>query len=341
MRLLGLLLVFLISALPITAHSEERFALVVGNSNYQSNPLRNPRNDAIDMAEQLSSMGYKLYQDGPLLDLDRVSLEAAVSRFAGSLPTNASAVFYYAGHGMAIENDNYLIPINHQLKFQEQLPDRTVSLRSIVDVLKNANPEGTNVVLLDACRDNPLVRSFRSVQTGLRRLNDIPRGIFVGYAADNGQVAEDGLGRNGTYTAELLKVMANNPRVIVEIAHKEVAQNVYQKTNGKQFPVSENKVYGNWCFASCDSPIAEQPENTPLPKNNDWQAVATEPELETAKRDSGLSIKSNRKTWQIVGGVALGVIAAGLALSNSSGGDGEKGSSSSGSQFKLILIPPE
>jgi len=325
MRLLGLILVFLINTTTALAQSEERHALVIGNSEYQTSPLRNPRNDAIDVAEQLRNMGYKIYQDGPLLDLDRIALESAITRFAGSLQDGASALFYYAGHGMAVANDNYLIPINHQLQFQEQLPDRSVSLRSVVDLLKNANPEGTNVLLLDACRDNPLVRSFRSAQNGLRRLNDIPRGIFVGYAADNGQIAEDGLGRNGTYTEELLNVMAKNPHAIIEIAHKEVAQNVYKKTKGKQFPVSENKVYGNWCFDDCENVPAEETPVTSQTPQKDWQAV----------RNSGISIKPKRNIWQIAGGVALGLVVVGLLR------DDDDPPPESTGNFTLNLQPPQ
>ncbi len=299
----------------------ERHALVIGNSNYADGQyLVNPKNDAEDMAKQLSALGYKIHGGGPALDLDRVGIERTLRAFAQQLPKDSHALFYYAGHGMATKNDNYLIPIRHNLEFQEQLPDRTVSLRSVVDLLKNANPGGINVVLLDACRDNPLNRSFRSTRDGLTRLNDIPRGVFIGYAADSGQTADDGIGRNGTYTGELLSVLREKPNVIIELAHKEVASRVYEKTNGKQFPVSENKVYGNWCFGNCSEPVVSSfaSPNTPPP---------TEPGPATSN-----------KRWWIVGGVVAAALIAGLASSGGggSGGDG----SSADTTFTLQLTPP-
>jgi len=300
----------------------ERHALIIGNSNYQSLPLSNPENDANDMTTQLSQMGYKIHGGGPALDLDRVGIERTVRAFAQQLPEDAHALFYYAGHGIATKTDNYLVPIKHQLEFQEQLPDRTVSLRSIVDLLKNANPGGINVVLLDACRDNPLGDNYRSTRAGLNRLNDIPRGVFIGYAADSGQVAEDGIGRNGTYTEELLNVMREQPNVIIEIAHKQVASRVYEKTKGKQFPVSENKVYGNWCFGSCSDPIVTAAPKF-APTDNSTSEAA--PAIAT----------KNTKRWLIVGGAVAAAVVIGLVASNSSDPD-----DNSGGNFVLELSPP-
>lgn len=311
-----------------TANSEttgtviERHALVIGNSNYaDGQALLNPANDAKDMADQLSQLGYKIHGGGPALDLDRVGIERTLRAFAQQLPKDAHALFYYAGHGMATQNDNYLIPLNHNLEFQEQLPDRTVSLRSAVDLLKSANPGGINVVLLDACRDNPLDRSFRSTRAGLTRLNDIPRGVFIGYAADSGQLAEDGIGRNGTYTGELLSVLREKPNVIIELAHKEVASRVYEKTGGKQFPVSENKVYGNWCFGDCADPVVTSSASPAAP----------------AAPESKFQLSKNR--WLIIGGaVAAAVVVGAIA---GSGGSGSTDTGGSGSQtFTLELTPP-
>lgn len=294
------------------AEKVERHALIIGNSNYANGQaLLNPANDARDMAAQLSKLGYKIHGGGPALDLDRVGIERTLRAFAQQLPKDSHALFYYAGHGMATKTDNYLIPIKHNLEFQEQLPDRTVSLRSAVELLKTANPGGINVVLLDACRDNPLDRSFRSTRAGLTRLNDIPRGVFIGYAADSGQLAEDGIGRNGTYTGELLNVLREKPNVIIEIAHKEVASRVYEKTGGKQFPVSENKVYGNWCFGNCAAPI-----NSPSP-------VATQAEPKSTNR------------WLIVGGVVAAAVLVGLASSKGSGPDTEPEDT-----FTLVIPAP-
>jgi len=300
----------------------ERHALIIGNSNYARLALENPINDAKDMAEQLAKMGYKIHGGGPALDLDRTGIERTVRAFASQLPDDAHALLYYAGHGIATETDNYLIPVKHELENEGQLKYKAVSLRDLVGVLRAGNSNGINVVLLDACRDNPLPQSTRSSQEGLSRLNDIPRGVFIGYAADFGQVAADGLGRNGTYTAELLGVLREQPNVIIEIAHKEVASRVYEKTGGQQFPVSENKVYGNWCFGQCADPVVTAKPAIAAPSD-------------APETQAGSTIKKSNNRWLIVGGAVAAAGGVGLVASR-----GDSSGASEGDGFTLIINPP-
>jgi len=317
------LLFCVLSLVSTFAQSEvERHALVIGNSNYSELALVNPVNDAEDMAAQLSKLGYKIHGGGPALDLDRLGMQRTIRAFAQQLPEEAHALFYYAGHGMATNSENYLIPVRHGLEFQEQIPDRSVSLRSVVDVMKSANPRGINVVLLDACRDNPLGRSARGGRAGLERLIDIPRGVFIGYAADTGQV----------YTGELLSVMREKPNVIIELAHKEVANRVVERTSGKQFPVSENRVYGNWCFGECVTPIASS--SGIIPKEPVSQPVATD----TSAVVPAPKRRSSMPTWKVVGGVVLGAVLVGLAAGSSGGGG--SGSETPPQLPLLEIIPP-
>ncbi len=323
-----LLVLFL---LPVCGYSADRYALVIGNSNYASDLLLNPANDAADMAVQLQQLGYKVHGGAPHLDLDRLGIERTVRAFANQLPSKAHALFYYAGHGMTSGSDNYLIPINHQLEDLEALPDRAVSLRSVINRLKNANPDGVNIALIDACRDSPLKKSYRSLRQGLNRLNDLPRGVFIGYAADVGQVAEDGLGRNGTYTAQLLHVMRNHPDEIIEIAHKKVAARVFDITSGAQFPVSENKVYGNWCFGPCAKPLdTTVPVVQPAPVAR-TASTGTSPPLSTTGIGSAETTGRGNLLW-----VGLGIVAAALILSSSGGSD-----SSPQTNFSLTVEPPQ
>ena len=317
------LLFFTSLLMPGVADASQRYALVIGNISYDSQLLLNPRNDAIDMAKQLQTMGYEIFGGGPALDLDRISIERTIRSFARSLPRNANALFYFAGHGVSTSDDNYLIPVQHKLEFLEQLPDRAVSLKSTVELFKNSNPEGINVVLLDACRDSPLESNYRSNSKGLQKLNDIPRGVFIGYAADSGQVAEDGAGRNGTYTGELLKVMQDHPSVIIEVAHKKVASSVFEKTGGKQFPVSENKVYGDWCFGFCG-------EESIVSSNSNFNTQA-----EPAR--NAPATRSKTANWKVIGGVALGVLLAGAVMQN----DDDGGGGDQSGNFQLILEPPQ
>jgi len=202
-------------------------------------------------------------------------------------------------------------------------------LRRITSVLENANPNGVNVALLDACRDNPLPRGYRTTRSGLTK-EEIPFGVFVGYAAGYGQVAEDGDGRNGTYTAELLNVLKEQPGAIIEVAHKTVANRVIEKSNGKQKPAFEGNVYGNWCFGECTDapqqpsvpPTSEAPETTPAYKPPEPKGI-------------------NRK-WMIAGGVVAAALIVGLASSSggSGGGGGNTDPSGGTTTFTLELTPP-
>ena len=250
----------------------------------------------------------------------------ALITFADAVPDNSDVLFYYAGHGISDAQENYLIPLQHQLEAVEQLPDLTISLRFVLERLKNANPKGTNVVLLDACRDNPLTTGFRSSRKGLSTDQEIPRGVFIGYAADSGQVAIDGEGRNGVYTAELLNVMRTRSNVIIDVAHREAVDAVIEKTDGKQFPVSDNKLFGKWCFDDCES-------EAPAPSTAFKPAPA--PELPREQPAEAVTASSgNRNTWLIVGGIALAVITA-LAV-----GSGGSDDNSDDPNFTLVLDPP-
>ena len=315
---------------PGMAAAMERHALVIGNSDYLIQPLANPRNDALDVAAELDRMGYQIYSGGALLDLNRRDMVRALITFADAVPDNSDVLFYYAGHGISDAQENYLIPLQHQLEAVEQLPDLTISLRFVLERLKNANPKGTNVVLLDACRDNPLTTGFRSSRKGLSTDQEIPRGVFIGYAADSGQVAIDGEGRNGVYTAELLNVMRTRSNVIIDVAHREAVDAVIEKTDGKQFPVSDNKLFGKWCFDDCES-------EAPAPSTAFKPAPAPElpPELPREQPGEVVTASSgNRNTWLIVGGIALAVITA-LAV-----GSGGSDDNSDDPNFTLVLDPP-
>jgi len=319
-RILLLTIVFLLSV-PLSSLAEEKHALIIGNSDYKLQPLKNPINDANDMAVKLRGFGYKVYSGGALLDLDRVSMERTIDKFASIVPNGSSVVFYFAGHGVAVNNDNYLIPINSNLDSQSQLRDRTVGLRGVVDYLKYSNPDGTNVLILDACRNNPLTRNFRGMKQGLQQLKDVPRGMFIGYAAEAGKTASDNFsGRNGAYTGQLLAALSRNPNRSIEDLHKDVADSVYDLTAGEQFPVSEYQVYGSWCFGTCTTAASTQPsqQTPPITINLDNSAnsstTAASPVGETGgtqiRNVESEAIKPQRSRWKTVGGIALGVVLA-------------------------------
>lgn len=303
---LTLLFAVLLYVLPLVGHAVERHALVIGNSEYAPFSLEAPTNDAKDMAVQLQSMGYKLFANGPLIDLDRLSIERAIDEFAQSLPLGANAVFYFAGHGMANDRDSYLLPINSGLEFQSELRVRTIGLRSIVDTLKTYNPEGTNVLLLDANRNNPLSKNFLGIKNGLQPLKDVPEGVFVGYSSINDQQKTgDVTLQHNAYTRQLLDIMATQPGLSIKTMHALVAENVSLETNGAQIPVSEDRIYGSLCFDTCASLSNPAIQSTPLLKNP----------------LANIEVKPTRNYWKIAGGVILGMVVFAVASDNDDTGN--------------------
>jgi uncharacterized caspase-like protein len=204
-RTLSLLLFFiLLCSVPITqAATEQRIALVIGNSSYSSAPLKNPVNDAADMAALLKKLGFSvtLKKNARLQEMDE-----AIETFGNRLKKGGVGLFYYAGHGVQVNGVNYLLPIGAKINKEADVKYQAVDANKILDEMATAN-NGLNIVMLDACRDNPFARSFRSAARGLAIVSSAPSGIFLSYSTSPGNVARDGDGRNSPYTAALLKYM--------------------------------------------------------------------------------------------------------------------------------------
>jgi len=240
--------------LPLQALAE-RHALVIGNSQYQYSPLKNPRNDARDMAAVLKDLGYRIAGGGAQLDLDAESFDRVFHDFLKTLRNGDIAVFYFAGHGASAKQENYLIPINSRISHSAQLRHRSTPLYEVIESLKVANPDGLNALFVDVCRDQPFGRSFRTSDRGLARLGSVPSGTFISLAASEGQVAADGHGRNGLYTGHLLAQLRENPGLDIEDLHKAVARNVYRSSRNSgdtQRPTYQSDLIEKWCLADCD-----------------------------------------------------------------------------------------
>lgn len=317
----------------------DRHAIVIGNSDYKTAPLKNPRNDALDMAEELSNLGYKIHRGKALLDLNLGEFENEMYEFALSLPKNAIAVVYYAGHGIATNADNYLIPRDANLLYEEQLKTRAVSLRDTVALLNERNRDGLNVFFLDACRDSPLDSQYgRSMNRGLSRIGDLAKGSFIGYAADKGQIAIDGQGRNGVYTGELLRALRNEPSMPIQLLHNRVAQRVYEKTSGTsnpQLPVSEQKFIGEYCVGNCDNEILGQK----LALGSDPKPLPHQPSSDSVLSTDGQATekKFTRKHAYIAVGAAL--LLGALAAGSSGGSDGGESGSSTTFTLNIPQLP--
>jgi hypothetical protein len=215
----------------------ERVALVIGNSGYSANPLINPVNDATDMAARLAEIGFRVHGDGPLLDVDLHGLQVAIRDFTRSLNPGDLAVFYFAGHGVEYKGTNYLIPTDdEEIEFAEDVPDWSYPAPRLLERL--AATGATGVIILDACRNNPLPErgGTRDVGIGLSEM-DTPAGAsaFIMYAAAPGQTSSDGTGRNGLFTEALLEALERPARRIDDIMY-QVSFAVRTATDGRQVP---------------------------------------------------------------------------------------------------------
>jgi hypothetical protein len=211
----------------------QKYALVIGNGAYSAaTPLPNPLNDAEDIKTALENLDFQveLVQDG-----NRIRMENALFRLADNLRRSPGSYgfFYYAGHGVQSGGENYLIPVDAVIDTEEDLPPKTLSLQNVLEELAGAG-NGFNAVVLDACRNNPF-RWARSPLPGLTQpTKDLPGGIIV-YATGTGAVAEDGEGRNGRFTGELLNQF-RTPGLEVKDLFNRAARAVIESTQRTQVP---------------------------------------------------------------------------------------------------------
>jgi hypothetical protein len=232
----GFLVVFLMF-LPLAGlFAQQKFALIIGNSNYTGvSKLTNPANDANDMTATLQSLGFTVDK---VIDGDLEQMENAVTNLKRKLmgaSRNSYGFFFYAGHGVqASDGHNYLIPVAaNNIQNETHLRTRAVQLQFILDSLKEAGNE-LNMIVLDACRDNPFGWN-RSGARGLSMVSNAPSGSIVMYAAASGQKADDGSGRNGLFTGHLLNNLKTAGLSVYEIFDKTMGD-VRNITGGRQDP---------------------------------------------------------------------------------------------------------
>jgi hypothetical protein len=230
------------------AFAEKRFALVVGNSAYQSvAPLGNPKNDAVLMAKTLSGLGFTLIGGGAQLDLDKAALDKAVQSFGQQIQGADVALFYYAGHGVQVSGANYLVPINAN---PTRETDVDFQMMDVGLVLRQMQGAGTrlNLVILDACRNNPFGgRGLRASSGGLAQMR-APEGTLISYATQPGNVAQDGDDGDSPYTKALAATIGRAGLDIFQ-TFNEVGLTVKRATGGSQQPwVSSSPIDGNFYF---------------------------------------------------------------------------------------------
>ena len=237
--LLALSIAFIFPAL-LTAQ-ERRVALVIGNGDYQAaTKLINPINDAADIGEVLAGLGFDVEVR---IDADLDTMEKAVLRFGNKLAGSTDSVgfFYYAGHGVQSNGENYLIPVDARLSAESMLRIRAIPLQFVLDSIGEAGNK-LNIIVLDACRDNPFSWA-RSSARGLAVVGIQPAASIVVYSTSAGKVAQDGTGRNGTFTEELLRHLPTPGLDIMEVLRR-TGQDVQAKTASAQIPAIYSQFFG-------------------------------------------------------------------------------------------------
>lgn len=221
----------------------KRRALVMGNAGYAFSPLRNPVNDARAISEALRATGFEVTT---AIDFTREQMQNAMREYTGALAREkAVGVFYFAGHGVQLAWRNYLLPTDAKAERMEQIQATCIDVNSLIEGLAKAqNP--MNVVILDACRDNPFGTDFRVEQKGLSQL-DAPPGTLLAYATSPGNVASDGDGANGLYTEHLLKEI-RVPEAKIEDVFKRVRLGVRRRSKGQQIPWESTSLEEDFWF---------------------------------------------------------------------------------------------
>lgn len=226
------------------AHAAGRVAFVVGNSAYQHvSILPNPSSDADAIAAALSRLDFAVTLRK---NLSKAEFERELADFSEQALGADMALVYYAGHGMELNGQNYLIPTDASLKADLRVKFETVSLDNVLAAVESAR--GLKIVLLDACRDNPFMRTMtrqlatRSIGRGLARVEAAP-GVLVSYAAAAGTVAEDGAGDHSPYTDALLRHI-EEPGLELNLLFRKVADEVQERTNGRQTPYEYGRLPG-------------------------------------------------------------------------------------------------
>jgi len=234
--------------------TERRVALVIGNGAYEAAPLKNPINDARDMASTLRDLGFGVTY-GENLKLKE--MEAAISAFGNKARGSDVSLFYYAGHGFQVKQVNYLVPVDARFEREADVALECIPAGSVLEQMESPGNR-INIMILDGCRNNPLPRSLRSVERGLARM-DAPKGTLIAYATKPGSVTDDGSGRNGLYTGELLKFM-RVPGLKVQDVFYKVRASVVGLTETRaepQVPWEETSLVGEFYF------VEPRPSSTP------------------------------------------------------------------------------
>lgn len=269
------------------AGNNQRLALVIGNATYKhQSVLRNTVNDARAFSQALRESGFTVIAHE---NADQRTMLLALREFGDRLRSGGTGLFYFSGHGMQIKGRNYLVPVDAAFEREDEIAYRTVDAQAVLDKMEVAG-NASNIMILDACRTNPFVRSTRSGQQGLAPM-DAPLGTLIAYATAPGTVASDGTGVNGLYTHHLLEAM-RHPGMKVEDVFKLVRGNVRRESGGTQIPWEATSLEGDFYFRLNSASAAPlQLAAQPLPSGTSTPVDALELALWELVRNSTVPLE--------------------------------------------------
>lgn len=281
------LLALLLLLMPLLSQANNRVALVIGNANYQhTTVIPNARNDGEAMARRLEQLGFQVVAG---TDLDYQGMRRQIRRFSDALESASVGLFFYAGHGLQVNGQNYLIPVDARLDDETDLDFNTIHMQAVMNLLDRSTD--TSLVFLDACRDNPLTRSLArsmgrtrsgAIGQGLAQMQSSSAGMLVAFATQPGNVALDGEGQHSPFTEALLKHL-ESPGVEVRQLMGRVRQDVMASTENRQIPWEHSAMVGEFYFV----PVNQTPQPQP-PSNN--PNLAGNPQAEQSFWDGVQSI---------------------------------------------------
>jgi hypothetical protein len=278
-RVAALLLPLLVLVVAPAWAEGRRVALVLGNSAYQhAPPLPNPVNDARVIGETLAKAGFELIGGSAQLDLDKTGTEQAIRKFGARLAGADVGLFYYAGHGVQVRGSNFLLPVSANLTKEADVRYELIDVSVVLDEMTLAESR-LNIIILDACRNNPFGgRGLRSVSSGLAQMQ-APAGTIIAYATQPGAVAADGEGANSPYTEALAKAVSKPGDTVFDVFN-DVGVTVKRNTGGAQQPwVSASPIEGRFYFLGPTTVVTPPPAVAP-PASTDkelvfWDSVKT------------------------------------------------------------------
>jgi Caspase domain len=286
--------VALLSAAPSFAQpqSESRLALLIGNATYKTSPLKNPVNDVRLMEASLKEAGFTVIKAE---NATRRDMQRMVRDFGERLKQSGGVgLFYFAGHGVQVKGANYLVPVDADIRSEDEVAFDSVDAQSILEKMETAKNR-INLLILDACRDNPFAKGSRSGSAGLATMS-APSGSLVAYSTAPGSVASDGAGNNGLYTQHLAAVM-RVPDMPIEEVFKRVRASVRKDSANQQTPWENTALEGNFYFQK-SAPVvaAATPAPIPVPPQAPAPSLPSMMAIELAYWDS---IKTSNRPFEL------------------------------------------